>query len=230
MNLSEILIVYLAFGAPFAVHNYLASAVMQPARRLAGSVVTLFFWFPLAVRLVRRHLLHAYSGRDFVSEKILDAENTRLTVLSEAAVAELVNFNNDHSVHQIREVIARYVGLSLISRHSEAISRPEDSDLLRAAGREDPELGMICLLRKQQRHLERHLDQARRSWVSLYTSAAKAGRAHEAGIQLATELVDTIAVDQLLDLRQSIERTDAKPARVAELKGTAVPAVSFTVD
>src|SRR5690349_17091251 len=113
MNLSDIIIVYLAFGAPVAAYKYLQDRNVERRIRIVTSLIVWLFWIPAAVRLGYRYFTNAYSDHAFVSQKILDSADGELTALCEATKASLLTSGCALSMHDVRETLERYVGLTV---------------------------------------------------------------------------------------------------------------------
>ncbi len=204
MNLADFIIIYLAFGAPLAVYKFLQSRDVEMRRRIAISIFRLLFWIPAAVRLMHHSITNAYSKGRFVSKENLDSSDVRLAELREKVRTELAQPDRRlFTAHEVREVLDRYIGLTRAADASIPQVIDASLDLFEAAGRPDDKLAAICLMRRNRRQIERHHIKARRSFLTLFErsvteDAARAQRAVQLGLELASQLDDQKAVDGLI--------------------------------
>src|SRR5689334_13593217 len=101
MKLSDIIIVYFAFGAPLAAYKYLQDRNIERRIRIVTSLIAWLFWIPAAARLGYRYFTNAYSDRDFVSQEFLDSTDGGLTELCEATKAILLSSGCALSMHDV---------------------------------------------------------------------------------------------------------------------------------
>jgi hypothetical protein len=214
MTFTDLLIVYLAFGAPLAVYKYLQNRTANVRRKTLVSIFTFFFWVPTAVQIGYLYLSNAYFRDAFVSRRILDAREKRIGSLREAMTAELTRLARGASLHDTRETVERYAGLADAVRET----GPEPSGrnaLFEAAGREEYRVGQVCLMRRNLRRLKRHHTQARQDFVALLSEVSL--RFDESGvvmmgIELARQLEDHATADQLTTLKvKRGELWDSRP-------------------
>lgn len=234
MSIVDLVIIYLAFGAPLAVYKYLHVRDLSTRSRILSSVLTLLFWIPSAIRLVHRYLTNAFPTHVFVSSEDLDSpEPGRLVDLQETIRSELVGAGSSVPSYEIREVVGRFVGLAAAGENHPSDLRGVSFDLFRAAGREDQDLAIACLMRRNRRRMDRHHTRARREFVALFgdpsaTDMTKAERAIKAAIELAALLEDRKAIDGLTALITQIEDQIWNPADRQLVPGnvpTGVPAL-----
>src|SRR5215213_8559983 len=144
MTLTDFLIIYLAFGAPLAVYKYLQNRTVGVRRRVAVSIFTFFFWVPVVFELGYLYLANAYFGDAFVSHPNSDASDQQVRDLRESITAELIRVDRGANLHDTRETVDRYTGLANEVRNA-AVKNAERNELFEAAGRENYELGQLCL-------------------------------------------------------------------------------------
>jgi hypothetical protein len=203
MNISDILIIYLALGAPVGVYKFLQSRDLATGRRTFRSILAWLFWIPTAMRLVYRSVTNAYSRPGFVSQRGLDSSDPALTELRENIRLELTRVDRGtFPPHLVREVLERYIGLSRASNAELPQIDDGSSDLFVAAGRSEEKLATICLMRRNQRRIERHHIKARRSFLELFERAVTQDAPHtetavRMGLELASQLGDKKAIDGL---------------------------------
>jgi hypothetical protein len=230
MTLTDILIIYLTFGAPLGVYKYLQNRAMSRRRRILYSLSTFVFWVPAAVQIVYLYFRNAYSGDGFVSKQDLDVTEKRLAEISEALRLELIGFGGAAGVHDVRETIDRYVGLAAAARKDGGVTAV-GWDFFTAAGRRKHDLAQRCLMRRNLRRLERHHTQASRDLVYLLEEASdrfEISRAVRIAIELASQLEDDYTVKQLRDL--AVQRGEVWKSRQQDRPQTvtSVPQIAMT--
>jgi hypothetical protein len=199
MTLTDLSVIYLAFGAPIAVYKYLQNRTANIGRRTAVSVLTFFFWIPAAIEIGYLHLANAYFKDAFVSQGNIDALNRRIHNLRESITTELIQLNRGSSIHDTRETVDRYTGLADAVRNQVA-DEHGGNELFEAAGRNDYELGQLSLMRRNLRRLKRHHILARRDFINLLDQSTRrsAGSTILAmGTELARQLEDQETVEEL---------------------------------
>jgi len=201
MTPTDLLIIYLAFGAPLAVYKYLQKRHTSSRERIFISAFTFVFWIPSAVRIGYLYFANAYFGDAFVSQPNLDSIDGRRASARESIRAELIRANGGLNVHEVRETVERYAGLAA-AVGTEATHHAAPHQLFKAAGRQPSDLAGMCLSRRNRRRLEQHHTSARREFLALFTfsGSGPVRSAIEAGIVLARELGDDVAVGQLSGL------------------------------
>lgn len=148
MRISELLIIYLACGAPFAVHRATSTGrVDWPL-----FAVALLAWPFFAVRLIGKHFLH---GQD--NNRDLQVEHIRRQIEAIAFPANEMRF-----VFEFREIFYRFVGLS------QALSSPVGghAQLFEITGHANASTAARCLARRERARLERHAAAARSDLIS----------------------------------------------------------------
>ncbi|HUR98407.1 MAG TPA: hypothetical protein VMZ26_10120 [Pyrinomonadaceae bacterium] len=203
MTLTDFLIIYLAFGAPLAVYKYLQNRAAGVHRRVALSIFTFFFWVPVAFEIGYLYFANAYFRDAFVSHRNSDASDRLVRVLRESITIELIKLGRGSNVHGTREVVDRYTGLANEVRYA-AKNGEERNELFEAAGRENYDLGQLCLMRRNLRRLEKHHIQARRDFVELVAQVShrsSAASVFEMSVDLAGRLDDHETVGQLRALK-----------------------------
>lgn len=240
MNVADIIFIYLALGAPFAVYNYFHFRDAVLSRRLMLAALWLLFWFPAVGFLAARHFINAYSGNYFVSSPDLDAPARRAAELRREITVRLISggYGGPSNRLAVREIIERYVGLMSIENERPSNAKLVFPDLFAAAGRTDTKLAAVCLNRRNLKILDRHRTKARREFVALFESIhsgpafSSAEDVIRPAIDLARELNDTKAMhaleliasqvrDELWNPHELQEATTTSPARPATLPMTA---------
>lgn len=203
MTLTDLLIIYLAFGAPLAVYKYLQNRGTQIGRRILLSSFTFVFWLPAAAEIGYLYFTNAYFGGAFVSRRDLVSADEKLSAMRESLSNELIKCARGSRVHDLRETVDRYVGLAGAARNSIGQAATEN-ELFQAAGREKDQLSSICLMRRNLHRLERHHIQASADFVELFgwiSDRPDALASLDSGIEIARQLDDHETVRKLSALR-----------------------------
>lgn len=206
MNIADILIVYLTLGAPFAVYKYLQKGPAPWPHKLLGSLATLTFWVPEAVRLARRHLTNAYSTYDFVSSAELDAGGTRLDEILSELESELATPGT--SRRDVRDLLERYAALAATADGTFEQFGLKCAELLEVSGTELTRHGIASMVRHNRRKLHHHHIQARRELIRLLESIPEERRSDSKAFELSVELADLLNDEDALVWLNSIEEKE----------------------
>jgi hypothetical protein len=228
MPISEILIVYLAFGAPLAVYRYLETRKVSRRRRILMSLVTFGFWVPFAVRLSLRHFTNASFDGDFVSPSRRKRSESVTNDRQEALRTAIAEAGCPLPRHDLREVIERYAGLSEAATDLGSTLPGEKAvNFFEAAGR-PTDIGARCLSRRERARFQRHLDDSRLSFLTLFDQLTGPGSARNRAIRRAVELAlvlnDMEAADRLGEIQYDLELADRQ-----EPVAMKVPASNFSI-
>lgn len=169
MSLVELVIIYLACGAPFAVFKATSRDANASTKWLVF-VTALIGWPVFAALLIMRRVRTASSSHEAAIEQLRVQMET-------AAFPD----NEIQGVFDFRETFYRFVGLS------NAVNEPEPdkpgTELFEIGGVGSSETAARCLARRNRIRLHRHYLKARREFMS-----SVAERADENLRSLASEL------------------------------------------
>jgi hypothetical protein len=202
MTVVDILIIYLAFGAPIAVYKYLQNRDARMMRRCLISLATFLFWIPAAVHIGHLYISNAYFGNAFVSPVASDSEML-ISDLRENVRSELVRLGGGVGMHDTRETVDRYAGLAGAVRSGVELGGSAHRNLFEAAGRKDFELGVHCINIRNRRRLEQHHIQSRKDFLKLFEEAVDSSEystAMRSALKLTRQLDDSETFEQLREL------------------------------
>ena len=162
MAFFDIFIVYLAFGSPFAVHEFmLQRSELSLAKRLLISFGVLIFWIPSTIRLFREKVGGANEKDSIIRKGVDERIKKILTKLQRVAGVG----NDTNAILAFRETFDRYVGLSLEVNKAESVGDTKTAELLRISGRETDAAAEACLSRRNANRLNRHHIDAREQFL-----------------------------------------------------------------
>lgn len=210
MPISEILIVYFAFGAPLAVYRYLETPRVSRQRRIGISLATFVFWLPFAVRLSFRHFTNASFKGDFVSGSARKRSDSVTNNRQEALRKAIADAGCELPTHDLREVIERYTGLTEAAVDlASPLPGEKAVNFFKAAGR-PTDLAARCLSRRERARFQEHLNDSRRSFLAVFDRLPANGKARiqaiRRGVELALVLNDMEAADRLGEIQSELER------------------------
>lgn len=173
MNLIELLTIYLTIGAPFGVYFYLKNrGNLTRAALIAQTIGAVLGWFYYAFRLLDQRLKtvnFAGSKTDAGNqrEKQIEIVNRQL---QKAFIGLTVN-SQAYSIFEFREVLDRYIGLSLATQNSAADdpAGEHELELFRLAGHAKKELKLAgqIMHRKNYLRLKTHQIAARLDFLKI---------------------------------------------------------------
>jgi hypothetical protein len=206
MTIADILIIYLAFGAPIAVYKYLQVRDSGMMHRCIITAATFVFWIPAAVQIGRLYISNAYFGNAFVSPVDSDSSEILISDLRESVRSELVRLGAGVGMHDARQTVDRYVGLAMAIRARTETSGRAHENLFEAAGRRNSDLGIHCLEIRNRRRLERHQMQSRKELLTLLedlSDFSEYSTVMRSALKLARQLEDKEMFEQLRGLMTS---------------------------
>jgi hypothetical protein len=155
MSLIDFTILYFACGSPFAVYYFLQN------RDLPKSAIIWMLWIPYSFQLFHTKVT---SKLNFDKNSVSDSEIKFI----QKEIEQIV-FENDTklSFFEFREVLERYVGLTLAKNHKSEQIGENETAIFRIAKRENTKLGSICLNRRNQFKLKYHQTLARRDFLKV---------------------------------------------------------------
>lgn len=162
MNYTDPIIIYLAIGAPVAMHRFFQLERPVTIRTLFVVGFTLLVWPIEAYRILSRGRRQSFSKPDY----LLTRENSPETIIAEAENIEAAILDAAgafrSSVRSSRaEALDRYIGLAVV--HMNGIPAGSAArDFMAAAGSQEQKIGARCLIRRNRRLLEHHLNRARK--------------------------------------------------------------------
>jgi hypothetical protein len=171
MNLRDLLIIYLACGAPFGVYYFLQNRNRTETDFLwLKSFLRFVFWIPFALQMVARtSLLTNLYTQGFDKQSESDAKKEReIEEIKKNIEKNLSNKDFSLSIFEFREVFDRYVGLSFeIQNESHEIS-PAEQEIFRITNHNNKKLAGICLNRRNRKRLLFHQKLARRDFFEIF--------------------------------------------------------------
>jgi hypothetical protein len=180
MDFTEIIIVYLALGSPFGVYYYLQN------HSIIKAVCVLLLWIPYAYTLSQGKVTNLLPNDEFVV-------NFKLVSIYKKLIEQYLSKNlPQFSIFETREVLERYIGLTLSQKESNEIGKNE-TEIFQIAGSKNVKLGGICLHRRNQTKLNYHQTLARRDFLKLLNECVHFednNKVYDSAIQIATILDD----------------------------------------
>ncbi len=168
MNSFDFLIIYLTCGAPLGVFYFLQNRKEQNGIRLwLKTFFTFIFWLPFGFRLL---LQNKVNKKLFTNIKIFSKSQKAETeiFLFQKQLEEILQKSNlQISIFELREVIERYVGLTLAKDCENAKTTETEKEVFQIANSRNVEIGAICLNRRNLKRLTLHQIQARQDFFQV---------------------------------------------------------------
>jgi hypothetical protein len=216
MNLRDLLIIYLACGAPFGVYYFLQNRNRTEIKFLwLKSLFRFVFWIPFALQMVARTSLLTNlfnSGFDQMNES--DAKKAQeIERIKKNFEKNLIENNFPLSIFEFREIFDRYVGLSLeIQNENQEIS-PAEQEIFRITNHGNKKLGEICLNRRNRKRLTFHQKLARRDIFEIFRSFVVESTESQHLIDTALKLADLLGD---FEVRKLVENLSNKSLQTQE--------------
>lgn len=162
MNLVDLLIIYLTWGAPFGVYYFFQNRNYSTSIKLVfQSILVALIWIPYAIRL-----LHSFVTKKFRNNEFADNNQTDSIVNEiERKFAEIIHEETSIiSIYEFRETFERYLGLAKAAS-TEVIEN--DAELYQITNHENKKLASEILSRRNRSRLNAHHILARRDFLRM---------------------------------------------------------------
>ena len=205
MTISDILIIYFSFGAPFAVYEFIQERQPLTFRVVFNTALRFLFWLPLLALFSFTKILKSAECDDFAEIHDSDAEVDKDIRNAQSAVADRFRLTPQHiSIHEFREILERYAGLSLLVKHQTSGTAKSDTGIFAVAGHKNTQLASVCLERRNRARLIRHHIGARGDFLKVIKECSYLDdKMLPPAIRLTELLEDLPATEQLLANLQS---------------------------
>lgn len=217
MTFNDFLVIYLAFGAPLAVHYFL-----QQRRRTSDlrqlwlkTILNFFFWLPLLYRFLQNNQTLKNSFGKIFSKKSLSDSITEenLRVIQKRLEKIVPEDETLLSIFEVREVFERYAGLTLACQNETDIAQAARNKIFQIAGHNNSEIAEICLKRRNRKRLLRHQTQARKDFLNVIADLLKhhseTEKLRETAFGLSVLLGDVIAQTALKEMLEQKSQSAA---------------------
>lgn len=169
MNFYDLLIIYLAGGAPLGVYYYFQN-------RRAGNVellwlktlVNFLFWIPFAFKILSENKSFK-SVFDFGKNTDSDIEK-KIAPLRKDLETSIIKNIPQLSVFEVREILERYTGLTIAFQAEHNFLQIEN-DFFKVTAHKNPQLAAICAARRNRERLFFHQTEARNDFLQLAGSS-----------------------------------------------------------
>ncbi len=200
MKFSEFLIIYLALGLSFGFH-YLLNNHKWSFGALTKSFVIFVFWPFYGFQIVSRSREKSFSLRD-------ERETLRIQKRLEDSIKE-----EGLNIFEVREIISRYVGLTLAEK--ECMNWEVGAELLKLSNHPNPELGIKCLQRRNFERIGTHRNKASEAFVNVILPLVYNEDVYQLSLRLAESLKDDKTAQKIRE-RYSMTQKLWEEAKVEE--------------
>jgi hypothetical protein len=192
MDLLDVLIIYLACGAPFGMYQMMARRPVSTRNAAAFAALHLALWPFFATSA----LLNRIGNAEASTQRLFDERIDRIR-----AEMESIAFSNSpvSSVFEFREVFYRYAGLTDAAKSaSDPVRHTSIAELNRSGS---SEVAAACIARRNREKLQLHQTESRIDFVDaislLLLETSRKPLLLSLAVRLAEHLQDRDAVDEL---------------------------------
>lgn len=217
MTIFDLLIIYLAGGAPFGVYYFLHYRRRSISKHIwFKTILTFLFWIPFAYRLLRNGKIKRklFNLRFDVGNDSDSEMDKKLFSIGQQIEKIFLEVRYPISIYEVREVFERYSGLTLAHKNPNDTNNQHVAELFRIANRENVKLGAICLERRNQTRLKFHQTQAREDFLKLLAKLvaknAQVEKLELLSVQFVKTLEDETAITEIKKLFKNVLQTDKK--------------------
>lgn len=216
MNPIDLIIVYLACGAPHGVYFYLQNRPNEKSYFLWLKIIFVFvFWIPFALHIVFKSRL--FKTLVYNSNKSAFAEadiKDNLYSIQKNFEEIFLESREKISLFEFRQTIKRYVELTFsIESFNNAEISEQEMEIFRVVKINNIEISAACLKRRNRKRLAFHQTKARRDFLQLIEnlsdSISDTRKLEIAVIEFINFLGDSAARDELEKLFAANLQTDS---------------------
>lgn len=165
MEIKELLIIYLAAGAPFAVYYFFRHRRDSNRLRFSLNLLLRFFvWFPYA--LLATHQFLTQKLKKIFTRGLRSSTNKVLTQKDDL-LREFISCYQSREFFEAKEIVERYVALTEAKNNFAAETARRENELFRIALQQNTKLAARCLHRKNREQVWRHQAQAQNDFYNL---------------------------------------------------------------
>ena len=203
MNFTDLLIIYLACGAPFGVYQ-ITTHKNRSAADAARMFLSFLFWPAFAASIIIDRVANGQTNSNSFHNSAVDDIRAKI---------EQAAFSNSTaaSLFEFREVYHRYTGLSEVV---ESLSSSKySSEFFEISGHQNKALAAKCLARENRRKIVCHHAAARLDFTRIVTELVETVPKPEAILGLTFELARQVNDEAIVvDLRAGMSDRRDRPA------------------
>lgn len=164
----ELLIIYLACGAPVGVYFYFQNRRLRSKQLWLKTILNFIFWIPFFVQIILKSGIHYNFSKIIHKSKInTNAKNNRILAVQKKFEYILSENVVNISIYEFREVFERYVGLTLACMNNKTKPYEHEKEFFRVAGFQSQKLSAECLHRHNQKRLRFHQIEAEKDFLEM---------------------------------------------------------------
>jgi len=205
MNVTDIIIIYLACGAPFGVYQVTKDRPLRSDIHWASVASSFVLWPALALSLM-------FDGFLPSKDASLRIDRTRIQIEEIAFSGEPMSL-----LFEFREIFYRYTGLA------EAMDGQTETPMAYSKMRwnRSDTIAAKCIARRNREKLEFHLARARNEFIDLISELASSNRQVAAmALEMATQFGDMAAVHDLATIRDRSHVPDNRKISKSRTRST----------
>ncbi len=169
MTFSEIFIIYLAIGAPFAVHSFFGGQMETNVRNAGVSLLKLTFWPVFGTYFIFRLTRNTFRAVETGNERRIAAlETASMEIRSDLSIL-LVSADREMRKSVIED-FDRLCGIALAVAETEPAASLSIPRIFEAADHPSPDLAARCIFRRNQSRIAEHRNRAHASFLTTLDS------------------------------------------------------------
>jgi hypothetical protein len=201
MSFTDSIIIYLACGSPFGVYYFVNTNRSTYSGIILSFLITIV-WIPYSLTLLQRRLSAQFIKTEMKSDLCLtDTSGEGLIKTRKAFEDFLPSDRTQLSLFELREVLDRYVGLSLAGSDPCQVPAEHEKELYTISNGRFPEVSALCLNRRNRSRLLLHQTYAREDFLKalkiLLTATSEPDKLYELAIEFVRELADPAALGSI---------------------------------
>ena len=206
MNVTDLIIIYLACGSPFGVYQITKRQDEQPTTKWLVVLASFLLWPGFTAAIIIDRVVSKNDG----TEKVSRIEHFR-TGIERAAF----DGGATSSLFEFREVFYRFTGL--IEAANSGQTNRMTNELFEVSGHANKSLASKCLVRRNREKLVYHQTQARNEFVDIIAEMANNESRREEITSIALELTAYLKDDTATsDLNALLSQPSKRNAEVVQ--------------
>ena len=217
MNSTDILIIYLACGAPFGVYYFLQNRAKLASGKLWLNTFFAFaFWIPAAIEFLRESkFFNRTASIDRDTESIREK---KLNLIQKRFEKILQESSLKISIFEFREMIDRYIGLTYAQQSKNEKPSLAEKEIFRISKNNNSEIAAICLERRNQKRLSFHQTGAREDFLGFVSQLSETSAYSKVIGVLAIEFVKTLKDLEAIAALEKLFDSDSQTGKYFDVK------------
>lgn len=208
MNITDLIVIYLACGSPLGVYFFLNNHLSNRKKfLLTKTIFAVLLWLPFAGYLLLKK--SDFKKAQFSSE----INEKKILYVRKQIEAILLETNSSITIFNFREIVERYVGLSSVIFNENTEITNSKKEIFEISHNSNIQLATICYNRRNRKRLRFHHISARQDFLNVIFKMSKFSSDKNKLGNLSGELIELI---NDFEARKSLQKIFANPLQISQ--------------